>query len=100
MKPLLLLATFLALAGCTEAQQRLAAQAGQLYCAVRTVTGPVVVGLINAEASAAGYGSVAVLATGASKAAVDALCKSAGGVAVSPPADPASAPQVAVAVTG
>jgi hypothetical protein len=114
MKPAiaLLLAAGLgmSLAACTPAQNAqvqtaLASPAGQLFCAIQVGGGgTIVVGLINAEATAAvpGAAPVAILATGAAKAQVDADCAAAGksaggtGLAVSPPANPAVVPQVAV----
>ena len=79
---------------------------GQLFCAVATKDGPLVVGIIQAGATAAGVaipGAAAaqplvVLATGAAKAFVDATCAAVGGLPVSPPANAATAPQVAVVV--
>jgi hypothetical protein len=101
MKPALL--AMLALAGCTAAQLQSAAKspAGQLFCAIQTAGGgAIVVGLINAEASAVvpAAAPVAILATNVSKAFVDSACAAAGGIAVSPPVNPAAAPQVAVSV--
>jgi len=43
-------------------------------------------------------GQAAVMATGALKSQVDAECAAAGGVAVSPPVNPASAPVIAIVV--
>jgi hypothetical protein len=83
-------------------QAKLAAtarHAGQLFCAIHTPAGgAVVVGLINAAAvPIAGAAEPAVvIATGATKQFVDAACARAGGIAVSPPADPLAAPQVAI----
>ena len=90
------------LTACTPAtQQRVdaaaASPAGQLYCAVRTVTGPMVIAAINAEASKVGAAPVAIIATGLAKATVDDICARAGGIAVSPPAG-GVAPNVAVKV--
>jgi hypothetical protein len=94
-----------ALSGCgiTQAQIQAAAAspAGQLFCAIQTNGGgALVVGLIDAEASAISPASepVAVIATGATKTYVDNACAAAGGIAVSPPANPSSAPSVAVVV--
>lgn len=80
--------------------------AGQLFCAIQTNGGGMIVaGLIDAWASAqlGPAAPIAVIATGASKADVDALCAQAakntggtGGIPVSPPANPAAAPMVAV----
>lgn len=94
----------LALSACSSAQVQtaLSSPAGQLFCAVQTGGGgAVVVGLIDAEASAAipTAAPIAIIATGAAKATVDADCAKAGGVPVSPPANPAAAPQVAVVTT-
>lgn len=74
------------------------AKAGaQLFCAVHTVTGDIVVGLIDAGATAAaGTAAPAIIAaTGASKAFVNAACGAINGIPVSPPAV-LPAPQVAV----
>jgi hypothetical protein len=107
MKKIILALIAVALAACSATQVNTALQTptGQLFCAVQTAGGgAVVVGLINAEATAAGVAvpgvapavPLAVLATGAAKATVDADCAAAGGVAVSPPANPTAAPQVAI----
>lgn len=100
---ILALAAGIALTACTTAQQQaaLSSPAGQLFCAIQTGGGgAIVVGLINAELTGAAPGAapIAVLATGATKAFVDGACAKAGGIAVSPPAVPAAAPQVAVKV--
>jgi hypothetical protein len=94
-------ACLLALSACSSAQVQtaLSSPAGQLFCAVQTSGGgTIVAGLIDAEATAAAGAAapVAVLATGVAKAKVDADCAAAGGIAVSPPANPAAAPQVAI----
>lgn len=102
--PLPAIAALCVLASCgpnaqTKIDTALASPAGQLFCAVQTSGGgAVVVGLVNAEivGAAPGAAPVAVLATGASKAFVDAACAKAGGIAVSPPPVPAAAPVVAV----
>jgi hypothetical protein len=91
-------------AACTAQQQQtvntaLASPPGQLFCAIQTGGGgAVVVGLVNAAVSGAAPGAapLAVIATGASKAFVDAACAAAKGIPVVPPANPAAAPQVAV----
>ena len=98
----LIFAASVALSACTvfsgaqtAVVKDLATPAGQLFCQVNTVTGPVVVGII--DAAAAGLGGVAtpaaVIATGATAAAVQADCKLAAasvggvtGIPVSPPA--------------
>lgn len=82
--------------------------AGQLFCAIQVNGGgTIVAGLIDAYASArlGPAAPIAVIATGATKADVDALCMQAaantGAVAavpVSPPANPSAAPVVAVKV--
>lgn len=94
-------ACLLGLAGCkaTAVTTALSSPAGQLFCAVQTAGGgAVVVGLVDAEASALSpaAGPIAVIATGTAKQTVDADCAKAGGVAVSPPAAPAAAPQLAI----
>jgi hypothetical protein len=96
--------TLLCIAGCSSTGTSAAspvAQAGQLFCAVQTGGGgAVVVALIDAAASGAapGSGQVAVIATNMGKAYVDAACAGAGGIPVSPPANAAAAPVVAVVV--
>lgn len=103
------IAALAVLAGCssTSINNALSSPAGQLFCAVQTDGGgTAVVGLIDAEATAAApaLGPVAVIATGAGKAQVDADCATAGksaggtGMAVSPPSNPAAAPQMAIVV--
>lgn len=91
----------LALPACSSSDvtTALATPAGQLFCAVQTSGGgTVVVGLINAEVSgvAPGAAPAAIIATGAAEAAVNADCAAAKGIPVSPPVNPATAPQVAV----
>lgn len=105
---LLTAAALIGLAGCmtacSPAQQATAVKlastpAGQLFCAVQTAGGgAVVAGIIGAATTAEAPGALPIvaLATGAAKADVDATCASAGGVPVSPPANPAAAPQIAV----
>jgi hypothetical protein len=102
---LLLLAAGLGLSACAaqEAQINTALQSmpGQLFCGIQTGGGgALVVGLVNAEVAAAAPGAapIAVIATGATRAFVDQACARAGGIPVSPPANPAAAPQVAVVV--
>jgi hypothetical protein len=107
MNRLILATMIVALAGCTAAQTAkvntaLSSPAGQLFCALdEGAAGQVVVGVIDAAASSANVGQVAVLATGATQSFVQAACaaaaKSAGatvGIPVSPPA--ATVPNVAV----
>ena len=103
MRNISILAGALALAACSAAQIQNAATspAGQLFCAVQTGGGgAIVVGIIDAEASAVvpGAAPVAVIATNAAKSYVDNACAAAGGIPVSPPANPAAAPSVAVVV--
>jgi hypothetical protein len=93
----------LVVGGCTPTENaKLSAAAsspaGQLFCAVQAVGIPMVVGMLDAEASALAPSAapVAVLAAGMAKAYVDAICAKAGGIAVSPPANPAAAARVAV----
>lgn len=94
-------------AACTPAAQTkidtaLATPAGQLFCAVQTASGPLVAAVIEARVSGAvpGSATVAVLATGAAEAWVNGVCAKAGGIPVSPPANPANAPQIAVITAG
>lgn len=47
---------------------------------------------------APGAAPIAIIATGAAKSYADWACAAAGGIAVSPPANPAAAPQLAVVV--
>ena len=101
MHPFIALAGLVALAACTPAQTQkaLSSQEGQLFCAIQTSGGgAVVAGLVSAEAGtvAGPAAPLAVIATGATKAFVDQACASVGGIPVSPPANPAAAPQVAV----
>ncbi|HTI81716.1 MAG TPA: hypothetical protein VL614_14810 [Acetobacteraceae bacterium] len=91
------------LAGCSNSSitSALSSPAGQLFCAIQTNGGgTAVVGLLDAQASAAAptLAPVAIIATGAAKAQVDADCAAAGtgGIAVSPPANPATVPQIAI----
>jgi hypothetical protein len=98
------LIALLGLAGCSWAQVQTAVNspAGQLFCAVQTAGGgAIVVGLIDAEASALAPAAapIAIIATNAGKAIVDRACAAAGGIAVSPPPNPAWAPQVAVVLS-
>ena len=86
MKHILLsLTAALSLAACTATQVGTAVQDGQLVCAV----GPMVVSLSSTSGAA-------ILAKGATKAAVDAVCALISGIAVSPPGTPI--PSVTVAL--
>jgi predicted ATPase len=83
------------LAGCTATQVATAQKDearvvadGQLFCAKATADGPLVVALATAVGAP-------VIATGAASALVAAECAAIGGIPVSPPAVPASAPVVA-----
>lgn len=95
-----ILAGLIGLAGCVSACSQsqvtaaLSTPAGQLFCAVQTSGGgTVVVALVNAEVTAAAPGAapVAVMATGATEAQVNADCAAAKGVPVAPPAVPTTA---------
>lgn len=84
------------LAACSQSAvtSALATPAGQLFCAVQTSGGgTVVVGLVNAEVTAVapGVAPVAIIATGATEAQVNADCAAAKGVPVAPPAVPTTA---------
>ncbi len=84
------LALALTLAGCSTTQQT------KVQEAAATTSGPIVAAMIEAKAGA--VAPIAIIATGQAKAYVDATCAAAGGVPVSPPINPAAAPQVAVVV--
>ena len=73
---------------------------GRLFCAVHSGDHDLVVGLVDIGVGLAMPEAepVAVLATGATKAYVDAACAQAGGIPVTPPPDPDVAPVVAVAL--
>src|ERR1039457_3903366 len=98
--------SLLAVTACsgTQITTALSSPNGQLFCAVQTGGGgAIVVGIINAEATVANGAMgapeatpLAVIATGAAKATVDAECAKAGGIAVSPPVNPTTVPQVAI----
>jgi hypothetical protein len=79
------------LAACSPAQQARAVADGQLFCAKATTTGPLVVALADAAGAP-------VIVTGLSSDVVAAACRRISAIPVSPPADPAAAPVVAVAV--
>lgn len=92
----LICAGLLALGACTAAQQAAVTTAvntavadGQLFCAKATSAGPLVV----AATSALG---APVIVTGMASAAVAAVCAGIDAIPVSPPANPGSAPVVAV----
>ena len=70
--------------------------AGQLFCAVHTPPGRAVVNAAAAPIAGAAEPAVVIATTGATKQFVDAACARAGGITVSPLADPLAAPQVAV----
>lgn len=100
----LTLCTAAMLTACSQSQVQtaLSSPAGQLFCAVQTAGGgTVVAGLIDAEASASTgpAAPVAIIATGVAQAQVNQDCAQAGGIPVSPPANPSTAPQIAVVVT-
>lgn len=95
MTRLALLAPTIALAGCTAVQtDRINAtvKAGQLYCAMTTATGPLVVALANTS-------GVPVKVTDRSAAEVAAACALIGAIPVVPPPNPAAAPIVAAKTT-
>jgi len=83
-----------ALAACTAQQastvNRIVAE-GQLYCAIATANGPLVIALANAA-------GVPVTVTGKAAGAVAAACAVIGGIPVVPPPSPAAAPVVAAVV--
>ena len=89
------LSALVALAACS-AQQTAAVNSvvvqGQSYCAIATAAGPVVAALINAA------DSKAVTVTGKAADLVAKTCAIVNGIPVVPPANPAAAPVIAVAV--
>ena len=101
-RSILVLAGCLAAAGCANANKAvdttLATPAGQLFCSVETIGGPLVFGAINAAT-----GGTAIIATGATANYVASACAAAKiidatstPVPVSPPATTAAVPQIAV----
>ncbi len=84
----------LLLAGCSAQQtatvNRVVAE-GQLYCAIATVNGPLVVALANAAGAP-------VTVTGKAASAVAADCAVIGAIPTVPPPVPAAAPVVAAGV--
>ena len=109
MRKLLFALPILALGACSTAQNAavvtaMGTPAGQLFCAIQlSGGGTAVVAAIDAEASALAPASapVAIIATGASEAVVNADCAKAGpgGIPVSPPTGTAAVPNVAVVVS-
>lgn len=81
----------LALIGCTAQQTATTVAQGQLYCALATATGPLVVALADTAGAP-------ITATNKAQADVAALCALINAIPVSPPASPAATPVVAVAV--
>lgn len=79
----------LALVGCSAAQQTAAVQKGQLFCAEATANGPLVVALADALGAP-------VVVTGLTAKVVADDCLAIQAVPVTPPANPAAAPVVAV----
>lgn len=102
----LIVGTVLIVTGCTPAQEQtaLATPAGQLFCRIHQAGGGIAtVALADASVMAASPGAapLAIIATGATKAYVDAACAAAapaGGsaVPVPPPVGPVVVPIVAV----
>ena len=91
----------IALSGCQQGAvtSALSSPAGQLFCRVDTTAGPTVVGIIDATATAGlgGAAPVAILATNATAAVVQADCQAAaavlgakGGGPIPPPSVPGS----------
>ena len=81
----------LAVAGCANPPPQKVVEAGQLFCATSTATGPLVVALADAAGAP-------VLATNATAAFVQAACAQINAIPVTPPPVPAAAPVVAVPV--
>lgn len=80
------------IAGCSQTQLTRAVAAGQLFCGVATGTGGT---LTVALADAAG---VPIIVTGLASTVVKAACAAIGGIPVTPPPAPASAPLVAAPI--
>lgn len=104
MKRLIVAGTIL-VAGCTASQ--LSGPSGQLFCSIQTAGGGAfTAGIVAAALSNAAPAAspLFVVATNAGRTAVDADCAKAAasvagavsGVAVSPPANPSAAPQLAI----
>lgn len=83
------IAAALALAACANPQVQQAVVSGQQFCATATATGPLVVALVNTAGTP-------VTVTNKGAADVAAACALIGAIPVSPPANPAAAPVVAV----
>lgn len=110
MKPILLAA--LILAGCSPAAQTridaaLVTPPGALFCQIQLAGGGAIIAAVTSAVvtgAAPAAGPLVVVATGATRAAIDADCAKAaasvqGGVAgvpVSPPVNPATVPSVAI----
>ena len=97
MRNLLFVLPILALAACSASQTASVdgwvtktVVAGQSFCAKATADGPLVVALADLS-------GVPVIVTDVASAVVAANCAAIGGIPVSPPANPASAPVVAIA---
>lgn len=76
---------------CTPATQRRVVVDGQLFCAVSTRAGPLVVAVATASGAP-------IVATGMAQAAVAGVCAAIDAIPVAPPPDPAAAPVVAAPV--
>jgi hypothetical protein len=92
MRKEIVLTGLLCLGACTTTQQETAVRDGQLFCAVSTATGPLVVALADAA-------GVPVTVTNKTSSVVAASCAVIGAIPVSPPAHPSTAPVVAASVS-
>lgn len=93
MKHIALVAA-LGLAACSASQNSAvdrAVVAGQAFCAKVTALGPLVIALVDTA-------GIPITVTGKTAATVAAACALANAIPVSPPANPAQAPVVAVKV--
>jgi hypothetical protein len=91
MRFLIVPAALLLVSGCTAAQQQRDVAAGQLFCVKATVDGPLVVALADAAGAP-------VIVTGLAANIVANDCAAINAIPVTPPANPAAAPVVAVAL--
>jgi hypothetical protein len=77
--------------GCSPATLNNTVAQGQLFCAIATATGPLVIALADQLGAP-------ILVTGKLASAVAADCALVNGIPTTPPANPAQAPKVATAI--
>lgn len=83
----------LMLAACSPTAQQRAVVEGQLFCGRATATGPLTIALADAS-------GVPIIVTNLAANTVASYCAAISAIPVMAPADPASAPVVALAVPG